>query len=112
MPKFKKNGASQLLGDKNSEDPLSGVFDTYNGDDDTLEGVVQNLLEKFVKEYLKRYPNALNSISLKNVVDLCDVLERMFPQIREIFIEETLTPQKLQQYMIDLIDKKTPKPIP
>lgn len=107
MPKFKKDNASQLLGDKLTKEKkgsLSKLFDDNNGDFDTPG--------EFLRAYLKRDPRALSALSLQNREQLGDILEPMFPEIREIMKEETLTPRKLQQYLAELADKKTPNPIP
>jgi len=107
MPKFEKNRASQLLSDIGSgdtKDSLSDMFDKYNGDFDTPR--------EFVRAYFQRDKRALSSLSLQNMEQLRDVLEAMFPKMREILKEETSTPQKLQQYLADLANKNTPKPIP
>ncbi|MFH1159267.1 MAG: hypothetical protein V1721_10390 [Pseudomonadota bacterium] len=101
MPKPEKKKPFPSPGSRNA---LSGQFDANNGDFDTLE--------ELIRAYINHDTRALEVLDLKNMEQLRDVLERLDPKIREIMIEETSTPQRLQQYLANLADKSNPDPVP
>jgi len=87
-----------------STNALCAQFDEHNGDFDTPA--------EFIRAYLNNDARALAALSVQNMEQLRDVLEDMYPEIREALKEETTTPQNMKKYLKQLADKNTPEPIP
>lgn len=100
MSKLEKDKAFQAGRDANA---LSGHFDAHNGDFDTPE--------EFIRAYLNHDRRALAALSLQNMEQLRDALEKMHPDIREEMKAETTTPQQMKKYLDQLADPSTPKPV-
>ncbi|HEX2753330.1 MAG TPA: hypothetical protein VHP34_09585 [Alphaproteobacteria bacterium] len=100
MPKLEKDKVFEAPREANA---LSAHFDTHNGDFDTPE--------EFIRAYLNHDQRAVAALSLQNMEQLRDVLEKMHPEIREDMKRETTTPQEMKKYLEQLADPSTPKPV-
>jgi hypothetical protein len=99
MSKLEKDKSFQAPRDANA---LSAHFDANNGDFDTPE--------EFIRAYLQHDRRALAALSVQNMEQLRDVLENMYPEIREQLKEETLTPENLKKQLDYLSGPDAPKP--
>lgn len=97
MADIEKDKAFKAPADANA---LSKHFDSHNGDFDTAQ--------EFVRAYLNNDRRALEALGVQNMEKLRDVLENMYPDIREKLHEETSTVEHLKTCLENLkLQKKS-----